>query len=83
MTAARRKKASKLRTSAYDVAEHLRTSKELAAYLDAWLEEAPDDVSGIARAVGDIARARGMSLVANADLIGQTTQLQATQRMDS
>jgi hypothetical protein len=24
-----------------------------------------------------------MSLVANADLIGQTTQLQATQRMDS
>jgi len=36
----------------------------MAAYLDAWLEEAPDDASGIARALGDIARAKGMSLVA-------------------
>lgn len=52
------------KTSAYDVAEHLRTPEEMAAYLDAWLEDAPDDVSGIARALGDIARAKGMSLVA-------------------
>jgi probable addiction module antidote protein len=59
-----RKKAPKVKTSAYDVAEHLRTPAEMAAYLDAWLEEAPDDVSGIARALGDIARAKGMSLVA-------------------
>lgn len=48
----------------YDVAEHLRTPEEMAAYLDAWLEEAADDVSGIARALGDIARAKGMSEVA-------------------
>ena len=59
-----RKTASKVKTSTYDVAEHLRTPEEMAAYLDAWLEEAPDDVSGIARALGDIARARGMSQVA-------------------
>jgi probable addiction module antidote protein len=59
-----RKKAPKVETSAYDVAEHLRTPAEMAAYLDAWLEAAPDDVSGIARALGDIARAKGMSLVA-------------------
>jgi probable addiction module antidote protein len=51
-------------TTPYDVAEHLRTPKEMAAYLDAWLAEAPDDVSGIARALGDIARAKGMSQVA-------------------
>ena len=51
----------KLKTSLYDVAEHLRTPEEMAAYLDAWLEEAPDDVSGIARAAGDIARAKEMS----------------------
>jgi probable addiction module antidote protein len=50
--------------SQYDVAKHLRTPEEMAAYLDAWLEQAPDDVSGIARALGDIARAEGMSLVA-------------------
>jgi probable addiction module antidote protein len=52
------------RTTPYDVAEHLRTPEEMAAYLDAWLEEAPDDASGIAKALGDIARAKGMSLVA-------------------
>ena len=64
MTQATRKKALKVKTSGYDVAEHLRTPEEMAAYLDAWLEEAPDDVSGIARALGDIARAKGMSQVA-------------------
>ena len=48
----------------YDVAEHLRTPEEMAAYLDAWLEEAPDDAQGIARALGDIARAKGMAQVA-------------------
>ena len=48
----------------YDVAEHLRTPAEMAAYLDAWLVEAPDDVAGIARALGDIARAQGMAQVA-------------------
>jgi probable addiction module antidote protein len=64
MTQATRKKTTKLKTSSYDVAEHLRTPEEMAAYLDAWLEEAPDDVSGIARALGDIARAKGMSQVA-------------------
>lgn len=51
-------------TSPYDVAEHLRTREEIAAYLDAWLEDAADDVSGITRAIGDLARAEGMSQVA-------------------
>ena len=58
------KKVSKTKTTPYDVAEHLRTPEEMAAYLDAWLEEAPDDPAGIARALGDIARAKGMSVVA-------------------
>ena len=57
-------KRVKTKTSAYDVAEHLRTPEEMAAYLDAWLDEAPDDAAGIARALGDIARAKGMSQVA-------------------
>ena len=52
------------KTSPYDVAEHLRTPEETAAYLDAWLEEAPDDASGIAKALGNIARAKGMTQVA-------------------
>jgi probable addiction module antidote protein len=57
-------KLLKTKTTPYDVAEHLRTPEEMAAYLDAWLEEAPDDAAGIARALGDIARAKGMAQVA-------------------
>lgn len=52
------------KTVAYDVSEQLRTPEEMAAYLDAWLEEAPEDAAGIARALGDIARAKGMTQVA-------------------
>ena len=58
------KKAARTRTVAHDVAEQLRTPEEMAAYLDAWLSEAPDDAAGIARALGQIARAKGMSQVA-------------------
>lgn len=54
------------RTQPYDVAGQLRTPAEMAAYLDAWLAEAPDDAAGIARALGDIARAKGMAQVARA-----------------
>lgn len=53
-----------VKSTNYDVAEHLRSPEEMAAYLDAWLDEAPDDIAGIARALGDIARAKGMSQVA-------------------
>jgi probable addiction module antidote protein len=58
------KEPAKTKTVAYDIAEQLRTPEEMAAYLDAWLVEAPDDVAGIARALGDIARAKGMAQVA-------------------
>ena len=60
------KKAARTKTIPYDVAAQLRTPEEMAAYLDAWLEEAPDDATGIARALGDIARAKGMTMVAKA-----------------
>jgi len=51
-------------TTRYDVAEHLRTPEEMAAYLEACLEEANGDAAFIAKAMGDIARAKGMSQVA-------------------
>jgi len=51
-------------TTRYDVAEHLRTPEEMAAYLEACLEEANEDAAFIAKALGDIARAKGMSQVA-------------------
>lgn len=58
------RKPAKAKTTPYDVAEHLRTPDEMAAYLDAWLNEAPDDTAGIAKALGNIARAKGMTQVA-------------------
>ncbi len=55
---------AKTKTSKYDVAEHLRTPEEMAAYLEACLEEANGDAAFIAKALGDIARAKGMTQVA-------------------
>ena len=52
-------------TSPYDVAEHLGTPEEMAAYLEACMEEADGDAAFIAKALGDIARAKGMSQVAS------------------
>jgi probable addiction module antidote protein len=55
---------AKTKTSKYDVAEHLRTPEEMAAYLEACLEEANGDAAFIAKALGDLARAKGMTQVA-------------------
>jgi probable addiction module antidote protein len=55
---------AKTKTTKYDVSEHLRTSEEMAAYLEACIEEANGDATFIAKALGDIARAKGMSQVA-------------------
>jgi DNA-binding phage protein len=53
------RKATSTKTTPYDVATYLNGPEEMAAYLDAWLTEAPDDVAGITRALEDIARAKG------------------------
>jgi probable addiction module antidote protein len=55
---------AKIKTTRYDVAEHLRTPEETAAYFEACLEEAQGDAAFIAKALGDIARAKGMAQVA-------------------
>lgn len=55
---------SKTTTTKYDVAEHLRTSEEMAAYLEACFEESNGDAAFVAKALGDIARAKGMTQVA-------------------
>lgn len=54
----------KTTTTKYDVSEHLRNPEEMAAYLEACLEEADGDAAFIAKALGDIARAKGMTQVA-------------------
>ncbi len=50
--------------STYYVAEHLCSPEEMAAFLEACIEEADGDVAFIAQALGDLARAQGMYKVA-------------------
>jgi len=55
---------SKAVTTAYDTAEYLKTDADMALYLEACFEEAGDDAAFIAKALGNIARARGMTQLA-------------------
>ena len=57
MATKRRKKET---FSRWDAADYLKSDDDMAAYLQACLEEAPDDPALIVAALGDIARARGM-----------------------
>lgn len=50
--------------SRWDAADTLKTDEEAALYFEACLEEDPGDGSLIRAALGDIARARGMSQLA-------------------
>ena len=52
------------KTAPYDVAEFLETPEEMAAYLEACIQESDGDAAFIAKALGDIARAKGMTQVA-------------------
>ena len=52
----------KAKLTTWDPAQHLETNEDMALYLDAALAE--NDPSLIAAALGDIARARGMSDIA-------------------
>lgn len=54
----------KIRTTRYDSAEYLETPEDMAAYLEACLEIADGDAAFVAKALGNIARAKGMTQVA-------------------
>ena len=53
---------AKTQTRPWDVTEHLETDEDMAAYLEAALEEG--DPALVAAALGDIARAKGMAQIA-------------------
>jgi len=55
---------TKITTRPWDSAEHLKTDEDIAAYIDAALEEAGEDTAFIAKALGTVARARGMTQLA-------------------
>lgn len=65
----------KTKTRAYDTAKYLRNEKDMVAYLEAALEEG--DAALVAAAVGDIARARGMTRVAQDTGLGRESLYKA------
>ena len=62
-------------TSPWDPAEHLDTEEDMAAYLEAALEEG--DPALVAAVLGDIARAKGMSQVARETGLGRESLYKA------
>ncbi len=59
----------KEKLSVWDAADHLKTEADMEAYLEAALEE--NDPALIAAALGDVARAKGMTQVAKKAGLGR------------
>jgi probable addiction module antidote protein len=68
-------KRKKIKTRPWDVVEHLRTDKDIAAYLEAVLEDG--DPALVSAALGDIARARGMTEIAREAGLGRESLYKA------
>jgi len=62
-------------TRPFDAADYLKSEDDMIAYLEAALEE--DDPRVVAAALGDIARAKGMSKVAHDAGLGRETLYKA------
>jgi len=55
---------SKLKLRRWDSAEYLKTEEDCQMYLQACMEEAGNDAAFIAKALGNIARAKGINQLA-------------------
>ncbi len=68
---------SKVKTTRWDSAEHLKTDEDMVAYIDACLEEGGDDAAFIAHALGVVARAKGMTQLAKDTGLGRESLYKA------
>ena len=66
---------AKTKTREWDVTRYLATEEDMAAYLDAALEE--DDPALLSAALGDIARAKGMTEIARETGLGRESLYKA------
>ncbi len=66
---------AKTKTRPYDAAEYLETEADMAAYLQAALEEGEPAL--VVHALGNIARARGMSQIARQTGLGRDSLYRA------
>lgn len=67
----------RLKLREWDSAEYLKTEEDMVMYLQACLEEAGDDAAFIAKALGVIARARGMTGLARDTGLGRESLYKA------
>ena len=65
----------KPRLRTWDAADYLKTASDMAAYLEAALEDG--DPTVVSAALGDIARAKGMTQVARAAGLGRESLYKA------
>ena len=63
--------------SKWDSAQYLKTEEDMLAYFEACLEEAGDDSAFIAKALGNIAKARGMTQLARDTGLGRESLYKA------
>lgn len=68
---------AKIKLKKWDSAEHLKTDEDMVQYLEACLDEAGDDAAFIAKALGTIARAKGMMQLANETGLGRESLYKA------
>jgi probable addiction module antidote protein len=68
-------KMTKKTTKRWDAAEYLETEEDMAAYLEAALEE--NDPTLVAAALGDITRAKGMTQIAKKAGLGRESLYKA------
>ncbi len=66
-----------LKLKKWDSAEYLQTKEDMALYFEVCLEEAEGDVAFIAKALGNIARAYGMTQLANETGMGRESLYKA------
>ena len=66
-----------LKLRKWDSAEHLNTDEDMAAYLEACFQEAGDDAAFIAKALGNIARAKGMTQLSKDTGLGRESLYKA------
>jgi probable addiction module antidote protein len=66
-----------LKLRKWDSAEHLKTDEDIALYLEACIDEAGNDAAFIAKALGTIARAKGMTQLAKDTGLGRESLYKA------
>ena len=66
-----------LKLKKWDSAQHLQTEEDMALYLEACLQEAGDDAAFVAKALGTIAKAKGMSQLSRDTGLGRESLYKA------